>query len=64
MASLEDSLAAVLSETADQIAHTESFDSEQRAEVYTILNTLKANTETHRAMVKLLAAKIQKKQDA
>ena len=58
MTSLEDGLAASLIETADEIAHSECFDSEQRAEVYTILQTLKNNTESHRAMVKMLADKI------
>ena len=61
MASLEDKLAATLTETADEVARSECFDAEQRAEVYTILKTLKANTETHRAMVKLLAGKLKER---
>ena len=56
--SLEDQLKATLMETADDMAHTESFDSEQRAEIYTIIKTLKANTDTHRAMVELLTRKL------
>ena len=55
---MEEALAATLVETADDLAHSDCFDSEQRAEVYTILETLKANSETHRVMVKLLAAKL------
>ena len=60
MGSLGDKLKATLTETADDIARTESFDTEQRAEIYTILDTLKANTETHRAMVKLLTQQLRK----
>jgi len=59
---MEDRLAATLMRAADQVAHAECFDSEQRAEVYTILETLKANTETHRAMVKLLARRMKERQ--
>ncbi len=59
---LEDKLAATLIKTADEVAHSECFDAEQRAEVYTILEALKANTETHRAMAKQLAVKLKQKQ--
>lgn len=58
MTALEDGLAATLTETADDIAHSECFDYEQRAEVYTILRTLTANTEQHRAMAEILAARL------
>ncbi|MHC4294398.1 MAG: hypothetical protein ACYSTL_02300 [Planctomycetota bacterium] len=59
--SMEDDLSAKLAMTVDEVARTECFDSEQRAEVYTILETLKSNTETHRAMLKLLAGKMKAK---
>ncbi len=62
IAAMEDRLAATLMTTAREVAHAECFDSEQRAEVYTILGTLKANTETHRAMIKLLARRIKESQ--
>jgi hypothetical protein len=58
MGLLADKLNATLTETSDDVAHTESFDPEQRAEIYTILDTLKANSETHRAMVKLLIRRL------
>ncbi len=58
MGSLDDRFRATLTETSDDVAHSECFDREQRAEVYTILETLKANAETHRAMVKLLHSKL------
>ena len=60
MTALEDGLAATLTETADDIAHSECFDYEQRAEVYTILRTLTANTAQHRAMAEILAARLKK----
>lgn len=53
--STEERLKELLSETADEIAHTECFDTEQRAEVYSILEALKFNSETHKNMVHLLA---------
>jgi len=62
LGSMEERLGAILLRTADEVAHSECFDCEQRAEVYTILETLKANTETHRAMVKLLNRRIRERQ--
>lgn len=58
VSAMEELLAATLHDTAHEVAHSDCFDSEQRAEVYTILETLKANSQTHRSMVKLLAAKL------
>ena len=49
--SLEDRLAATLDETSREVAHTECFDPEQRAEIYTILAILKADTNAHRETV-------------
>jgi len=46
--SLEKGLAATLTETSDELARSESLDIEQRAEVYTILKTLRSTSETHR----------------
>ncbi len=58
MASLEQGLAATLTQTSRQVAHSECFDLEQRAEVYTILEALRSNSETHLAMVGQLAARM------
>ncbi len=56
--SLEDKLKATIAQSSHEVAHCECFDSEQRAEIYTILETLKSNSETHRAMVKLITQKM------
>lgn len=58
MMSLEDELSAALGAAADQIAHTECFDTEERAEVYSILDALKLDTKAHRALVKLLTERL------
>ena len=51
MARAEEELAAQLVATADEIAHAECFDPEQRAEVYTILRAIQTDTEAHRRIV-------------
>jgi len=48
---MEARLADKLSEAADEVAHTECFDQEQRAEIYTILQAMKADAEAHRNIV-------------
>lgn len=48
---LEDELSDAIRRTAEEIAHAECLDEEQRAEVYTILDTLRADTQTHRRVV-------------
>ena len=48
---LEDQLAAALMRTADELAHTECFDDEQRAEVYTILDAMRSDSDAHRRAV-------------
>ncbi|MCK4601656.1 MAG: hypothetical protein KAU28_04275 [Phycisphaerae bacterium] len=58
MVKMEDQLAATLFEASDEIAHTECLDNEQRAEVYTILQALKSDTNSHRALIELLARKV------
>jgi len=58
LANLEAQLAAGLTEAADEIAHTETLDAEQRAEIYTILEAMKYDTESHRGLLKLLANKV------
>ena len=48
---LEEELSAALKRTAEEMAHAECLDEEQRAEVYTILETLRSDTRTHRQVV-------------
>ena len=48
---LEEELSDALKRTAEEIAHAECLDEEQRAEVYTILETLRSDTKTHRQVV-------------
>lgn len=55
LAGIEHQLASALTETTDEFKHVECFDNEQRAEIYTILQALRDDTEAHRAMVDLLA---------
>ena len=50
-ARLESRLADALTDTAEEVARTECFDSEQRAEVYAILDTLRADSQAHRECV-------------
>lgn len=45
--SLERKAAVVLDETAEDLAHAECFDPEQRSELYTILEALKADSQAH-----------------
>ena len=51
VAGIEANLAAMLSEAEDEVAHMESLDTEQRAELYTILQALKADSQLHRQLV-------------
>ncbi len=44
---LERQLAAALGETAQELGHAECFDLDQRSEIYTILRTLKSETDAH-----------------
>ena len=60
--SMEEGLSQALAGVCNEVARAECFDPEQRAEIYAILETLKANTETHRAQLELLAAKMKAKQ--
>ena len=62
MTSLEQGLLSTLSKTSEEVAHSECFDAEQRAEVYAILHALKANTDLHRETVSRLASKIRERQ--
>lgn len=48
---LEEELADALRRTAAEVAHAECLDEEQRAEVYSILDALRADTQVHRRVV-------------
>ena len=50
-ADIEARLAASLSETAGEVARSECFDAEQRAEVYVILDALRSDSKAHRETV-------------
>ena len=54
-ANIEDELAAVLNQAADDIGRAECFDVEQRAEVYAILQALQTDQTEHRKVIKLIA---------
>jgi len=56
---VEAGIVQALSDSADELAHSECFDQEQRAELYTILESIKADTANHQKMIDLLAAKLQ-----
>ena len=51
MTRIEEELAAAIEQAADQIAHAECFDLEERAEVYSILHALQADSAAHRHML-------------
>lgn len=53
-------IADSLASAADELAHTECFDHEQRAEIYSILGAIKTDTENHRRMIELAAGKLAK----
>lgn len=55
---MEARIAASLENTADELAHAECFDQEQRAEIYAILQALRSDSSNHREMIRLLAAKM------
>jgi hypothetical protein len=48
---LEEELSDSLRGAAEEVAHARCLDEEQRAEVYTILDTLRADTRMHRHVV-------------
>jgi hypothetical protein len=54
---VEQRLAAALDAAADEVAHAECFDAEQRAEVYAILAALRNETHLHHDQAAALAGK-------
>ena len=55
---MEDQLTESLRETANDLEHMELFDTEQRAEIYTILEAMRSDTELHRAVAARLAGEV------
>jgi len=51
MAEVEKQLVTVLGKSVDELNHSECFDMDQRSEIYTILTTLKAETQTHQETI-------------
>ena len=56
----ESKIANSLAVAAEELAHSECFDNEQRAEIYAILGAIKTDTENHRRMIELTADKVAK----
>ena len=55
LANAQSQLAATLLAASQEIAHSECLDVEDRAEVYTILEAILADTQVHRETIELLA---------
>jgi Uri superfamily endonuclease len=51
---LEDRLAAMLCDAAEEVEHMDCLDDEQRSEIYTILRALRADGEMHRGILAML----------
>jgi len=64
VAGVESQLADTLSATTDEIAHSECLSDEDRAEVYAILEAMRADTEAHRQQIKLLSRRLAESGDA
>ena len=58
LADLEDRLCASLQDAADEVAHAEALDGEQRSEVYADLQALCADGRLHRATVEQLVRRL------
>ncbi len=55
VAGMESQLAADLTATSSEIAHSEYLSVEQRSEVYSILEALRSDTAHHKKAIRLLA---------
>jgi len=64
VAAMENMLAASLTATSSEVAHSEYLNVEQRSEVYSILDALRADTEHHKKAVRLLAGGLGNASDA
>lgn len=58
IAGLENQLVTALKKTSRDLAHIESLDGEQRAEIYSILQAMKVETESDRATVEMLLRRL------
>ena len=58
IASVERKVSVALLDTVEEVEHSECLDSEQRAEIYTILQTLKAETKAHEPLIEKLASRL------
>jgi|GEM_PF-1840559 len=58
IAAMERRLASTLGRTRDEVSRADCFDSEQRAEVYAILEALQADTEAHKRTIKFLTPRL------
>lgn len=63
-AGMEKQLAASLTATSDEVAHSEYLSVEQRSEVYSILDALRSDTEHHKKTIRLLAGENEEPGDA
>jgi hypothetical protein len=64
VATMENRLASSLTATSSEVAHSEYLSVEQRSEVYSILEALRADTEHHKKAIRLLAGGLGKASDA
>jgi hypothetical protein len=48
---MEKQIAAALAATSSEVARAECFDAEQRSEIYVILETMTADSQTHCSIV-------------
>lgn len=55
--SMESRIVQSLKESTNELAHAECFDEEQRAEIYTILDALRSDTEIHQQAIERLACR-------
>ena len=64
IAGVESQLSATLSATSDEIAHSECLEMEDRAEVYSILQAIQADSEIHRQAIQHLTHRLVEGGDA
>lgn len=64
LAGVEQDLAATLSATSEEIAHSECLDAEARAEVYTILEAIQADSQVHQEAIRKLIPQLAEAGDA
>ena len=64
VATMENRLASSLTATSSEVAHSEYLSVEQRSEVYSILDALRADNEHHKKAIRLLAGEMGKASDA